>query len=207
MVSRTTELLSAVHFSGYQPRWLTRFWETPTTNCTPDWHISRLQLRHCNTNLRPYILQADKFSRRVTCTYENNLNFRTLPVSTGERRSRCTSKVKLWLHWIVVGLCWGEVIVGICAGGTVLKALIRATVDPLMSRCRQHIISLYSCNQLLSYATFSEYDVHIAVACSCRLQTMQGATSITSKTKSDYLIEFRTKQFTGCAWRVVSCVM
>lgn len=98
--------------------------------------------------------------------------------------------------------CWSllsEVVVGICAAGTVLQALIRATVDPLMSRCRQHIISLYSRNQLLSYATFSEYDLHSAVACSCSLPAMQGATSITRTTKSDYRIELRTKQFTGCA--------
>ena len=92
----------------------------------------------------------------------------------------------------------GEVVVGISAGGTVLKALIRATVEPLMSRCRQHIISLYSCNQLLSYATFSEYDVHSAVAYSCSLQTKQGATSITRTTKSDYRIKFPTKQLTAC---------
>jgi hypothetical protein len=52
-------------------------------------------------------------------------------------------------------LCWGNTFLG----NTLLRALIRATVDPLMSRCRQHIISLYSCNQLLSYATFSKYDV------------------------------------------------
>jgi hypothetical protein len=99
---------------------------------------------------------------------------------------------------------------GVSAGGTVLKALkawIRATVDPLMSRCRQHIISLYRCNQLLSYATFSEYDFSSAVACSCSLPTMQGATSITRTTKSDYHIEFQTKQFRGCAEKgIVGCV-
>ena len=98
--------------------------------------------------------------------------------------------------------CTGSLLVsvgGISGAGTVLQGLIRATGDPLMSRCRQHIISLYSCNQLLSYATFSECDVHSSVAYSCSLQTMQGATSITSTTKSDYRIKFRTKQFTGCA--------
>jgi hypothetical protein len=79
-----------------------------------------------------------------------------------------------------------------------MKVLIRATVGPLMSRCRQHIMSLYSSNHLLSYATFSEYDV-CAVACSYSLPTVQGATSITHTTKSDYRIEFRTKQFTWFA--------
>ena len=134
----------------------------------------------------------------MTCTSESNLNFRVLPVSVNWRKTIAMYDERE----VVVALdrCWsplGGVVVGISAGGTVLKALIRATVDPLMSRCRQHIISLYRCSQLLSYATFSEYDVHSAVACSCSLPTMQGATSITRTTKSNYRIEFRTKQFTG----------
>ena len=130
----------------------------------------------------------------MTCTSKSNLNSRTLPVSHLAKDDRDVGATG------ICG-CTGSLLVsvrGISAGGTVLKALIRATVDPLMSRCRQHIISLYSCNQLLSYATFSECAVHSAVAYPCSLPTMQGANSITSTTKSDYCIKFRTKQFTGC---------
>ena len=87
---------------------------------------------------------------------------------------------------------------GICAGGTVLKALIKATVDPLMSRCRQHIISLYSCNQHPSYTTFSKCSVRMLSPTHVVSQLCKAPTSVTYRTKFDYRVEFRTKQFAGC---------
>jgi hypothetical protein len=73
--------------------------------------------------------------------------------------------------------------------------LIKATVEALMFRCRLRItaLCLYSCNQGLPYVTLSQYDV----AYTRSLSAIQGITSITNMSKSDYLVEFGKKNFTG----------